>query len=139
MRTQTSGKTDLHQRFATIVGDSNTISAASELRTYECDGLTGTRVTPALVVLPGTTEEVSQCVRLANELGMPIVARGSGTGLSGGAVPSPESLIIGLSRMNAILEVDLPNERIRVQPGVANLDVSRAIAPHGYYYAPDPS
>jgi glycolate oxidase len=139
MRTQTSGKTDLHLRFAAIVGASNTISAASELRTYECDGLTGTRVTPALVVLPGTTEEVSRCVRLANELGMPVVARGSGTGLSGGAVPSAESLVIGLSRMNAILEVDLPNERIRVQPGVVNLDVSRAIAPHGYYYAPDPS
>ena len=139
MRPQTSGKTKLHLQFAAIVGEANTISAISELRTYECDGLTGTRVRPALVVLPGTTEEVSRCVRLANELGMPIVARGAGTGLSGGAVPSSESLVIGLSRMKAILEVDLPNERIRVQPGVVNLDVSRALAPHGYYYAPDPS
>ena len=139
MQTQTSGKAALHPRFAAIVGASNTISAASELRTYECDGLTGTRVTPALVVLPGTTEEVSQCVRVASELGMPIVARGAGTGLSGGAVPSVGSLVIGLSRMKSILEVDLPNERMRVQPGVVNLDVSRTLAPHGYYYAPDPS
>lgn len=139
MRTQTSEQTELHQRFAAIVGDSNTISAASELRTYECDGLTGTRVAPALVVLPETTEQVSRCVRLAKTLAMPVVARGAGTGLSGGAVPSEASLVIGLSRMKAILEVDLPNERIRVQPGVVNLDVSRALAPHGYYYAPDPS
>jgi len=139
MQTQTSGKTALHLRFAAIVGDANTISAVSDLLTYECDGLTGTRVTPALVVLPATTDEVARCVRLSNELHMPIVARGAGTGLSGGAVPSNGSLVIGLSRMKAIFEVDIANERIRVQPGVANLDVSRALAPHGYYYAPDPS
>ena len=140
MRTPTSSDTlSLRKRFAAIVGDGNTISAPSELRTYECDGLTGTRVAPELVVLPATTDEVARCVRLARACGMPIVARGAGTGLSGGAVPSPGSLVIGLSRMKAILEVDVPNERIRVQPGVANLDVSRALAPFGYFYAPDPS
>ncbi len=125
--------------FAKIVGRQHTIDSPSGLRSYECDGLTGTRVAPALVVLPATTEEVAGCVRLAAKLGMPIVARGAGTGLSGGAVPSEGSLVIGLARMKTILEIDLANERMRVQPGVVNLDVSRALAPHGYYYAPDPS
>ena len=127
------------QPFAAIVGAENVVGAPSELRTYECDGLTGTRVTPALVVLPATTREVSRCVKLARDLGMPIVARGAGTGLSGGAVPSAGCLVVGLSRMKAILEIDVANERVRVQPGVVNLDVSRALAPLGYYYAPDPS
>ena len=127
------------ERFAAIVGERNTVSAPSELRTYECDGLTGIRVRPALVVLPTTTEQVAACVFLAHELGMPIVARGAGTGLSGGAVPTQGSLVIGLARMKQILQIDIPNERIRVQPGVINLNVSRALAPLGYYYAPDPS
>ncbi len=140
MRTKTSARPSaLHARFAAIVGDANTISAPSELRTYECDGLTGTRVVPAIVALPATTLEVARCVRLARELAMPIVARGAGTGLSGGAVPSAGSLVIGLARMKAILEIDFANERMRVGPGVVNLDVSRALADHGYYYAPDPS
>jgi glycolate oxidase len=140
MRTKSSpGDTVLHARFAAIVGETGTVSSPSELRTYECDGLTGTRVVPALVVLPATTDEVSRCVLLARELAMPIVARGAGTGLSGGAVPSAGSLVVGLARMKAILEIDLANERVRVQPGVTNLDVSKALAPHGYYYAPDPS
>jgi len=129
----------LHERFAAIVGDRNTISAPSQLRTYECDGLTGFRVRPALVVLPASTDEVAACVRAGSELGMPIVARGAGTGLSGGAVPSDGSLVIGLARMKRIVEIDIPNERIRVEPGVINLDVSKALAPLGYYYAPDPS
>jgi glycolate oxidase len=138
-KTTTLRESSLHARFAEIVGDAQTISAPSELRTYECDGLTGTRVLPALVVLPATTQEVARCVRLARELGMPVVARGAGTGLSGGAVPSEGSLVIGLARMKGILEIDLANERVRVQPGVTNLDVSRALAADGYYYAPDPS
>ncbi len=139
MRTETAIVNPLGARFAAIVGERNSISAPSELRTYECDGLTGTRVTPALVVLPATTEEVAACVRLASDLGMPIVARGAGTGLSGGATPTPGSLVIGLSRMKALLEIDIENERIRVQPGIINLDVSKALAPYGYYFAPDPS
>ena len=136
---ESSDRRPFHAPFAAIVGENNVIRARSELRTYECDGLTGTRVAPELVVLPATTGEVARCVRLARELGMPVVARGAGTGLSGGAVPSTGSLVIGLSRMKTILEVDIPNERIRVGPGVINLDVSRVLAPHGYYYAPDPS
>lgn len=126
-------------RFAKIVGRENCISDPAELRVYECDGLTGTRVRPALVVLPATTAEVSRCVKLAQELGMPIVPRGAGTGLSGGALPIEGAVVIGLSRMRKILKVDVENQRMRLQPGVVNLDVSKHLSPLGYYYAPDPS
>ena len=126
-------------RFAAIVGEKNAIVSASQLRTYECDGLLGYRVRPAIVVLPGSTEEVASCVKLAAELGMPLVPRGAGTGLSGGALPVEGCVIIGLARMKRILEVDLANRVVRVEPGVINLDITRALAPDGYYYAPDPS
>jgi glycolate oxidase len=125
--------------FARIVGERNVITAPSELRTYECDGLAGFRVRPAVAVLPETTVQVAECVKLARALGMPIVPRGAGTGLSGGALPVDGCALIGLSRMTKILAVDLANARMRVQPGVINLDISRHLAPHGYYYAPDPS
>jgi glycolate oxidase len=129
----------LHDRFAAIVGAGNAIAEPSRLRTYECDGLLGYRVRPAIVVLPGTTAEVAACVRLARELDLAIVPRGAGTGLSGGSLPSDGCVVIGLARMNQILAVDLDNRVARVQPGVINLDISRAIAADGYYYAPDPS
>ena len=129
----------LQERFAALVGERNAIVEPTQLRTYECDGLLGYRVRPEIVVLPGSTDEVAACVRLARELKMPIVPRGAGTGLSGGALPSEGCIVIGLSRMKSILEIDLPNRVARVQPGVINLDISRAIAPEGYYYAPDPS
>jgi glycolate oxidase len=129
----------LHARFAAIVGERNVVTAPSDLRTYECDGLLGFRIRPAAVVLPGTTEEVAACVRLAGELGLPIVPRGAGTGLSGGALPSVGCVVIGLARMKKIIEVDLPNRIARVQPGVINLDITRALGADGYYYAPDPS
>lgn len=129
----------LHAPFAAIVGERNTISRPADLRTYECDGLLGYRIRPRIVVLPATTEEVSACVRLAREHDLRIVPRGAGTGLSGGSLPAEGSIVIGLARMNQILEVDLPNRRMRVQPGVVNLDLSRRLGPLGYYYAPDPS
>ena len=125
--------------FADIVGAENCITDPAGLRVYECDGLTGTRVRPAAVVLPANTGEVSRCIVRARELGMPIVPRGSGTGLSGGALPVEGAVVIGTSRMRAILDVDIPNQRMRVQPGVINLDISKHLAPLGYYYAPDPS
>ncbi|HTV93554.1 MAG TPA: FAD-linked oxidase C-terminal domain-containing protein [Verrucomicrobiae bacterium] len=125
--------------FADIVGTENCITDPAGLRVYECDGLTGTRVRPAVVVLPATTDEVARCVVRARERGMPIVPRGSGTGLSGGALPVEGALVIGMSRMRAILGVDIENQRMRVQPGVINLDISKHLAPLGYYYAPDPS
>jgi glycolate oxidase len=121
------------------VGRENCIVEPSDLRTYESDGLGGIRVRPAAVVLPSDTRQVAAAVRVARRHGMPIVPRGAGTGLSGGALPTEGCLVIGLARMNRILTVDLENLRMRVQPGVINLDVTKAIAPHGYYYAPDPS
>jgi glycolate dehydrogenase FAD-linked subunit len=129
----------LHDRFAAIVGAKNAISKPSELRTYECDGLLGYRVRPAIVVLPGSTREVAACVKLARELDLAIVPRGAGTGLSGGSLPSEGCVVVGLSRMKQILAVDLDNRTARVQPGVINLDISRALAGEGYYYVPDPS
>jgi glycolate oxidase len=115
------------------------ITEPAELRTYECDALTGWRAIPQAVVLPRSTAEVVAAVRACADHGAPFVARGSGTGLSGGAVPVAEGIVIGLSRMNRILELDAANRRARVQPGVANLDVSEAAAPFGLWYAPDPS
>src|SRR6187397_2080391 len=115
------------------------ISEPEQLRTYECDGLTGHRVVPSLVVLPETTEQVQAVVRACQAAGVPYVARGAGTGLSGGALPVADGVVIGLQRLRTILAVDVENERVTVQPGVTNLAVSAAVAPLGYYYAPDPS
>jgi glycolate oxidase len=109
------------------------------LRTYECDGLTYHRATPGVVVLPGTAEQVAQVVRLCNEHGVPFVARGSGTGLSGGALPREDGVLIVTSRMRAILEIDLDDRRAVVEPGVTNLAITEAVRDRGYYYAPDPS
>jgi glycolate oxidase len=121
------------------VGPANLIADPTALRTYETDGLATHRAVPRAVVLPTATPQVSAAVRVCAQHGAPFVARGAGTGLSGGAVPVAEGIVIGLSRMRTILEVDLPNRRVRLQPGVTNLDVTRAVAPHGLYYAPDPS
>ncbi|MFB4266920.1 FAD-linked oxidase C-terminal domain-containing protein [Nonomuraea sp. GTA35] len=109
------------------------------LRTYECDGLTYHRATPGVVVLPGTAEQVAQVVRLCNQHGVPFVARGSGTGLSGGALPREDGVLIVTSRMRAILEIDLDDRRAVVEPGVTNLAITEAVRDRGYYYAPDPS
>ncbi|HZQ16348.1 MAG TPA: FAD-linked oxidase C-terminal domain-containing protein [Gaiellaceae bacterium] len=115
------------------------IREPEQLRTYDCDGLTGRRVVPALVALPGSVAEVQAVVRLCAEAGLPFVARGAGTGLSGGALPVADGVVVSLARLDRILSVDLDAGEIVVEPGVANLDVTRAVAPHGFYYAPDPS
>jgi glycolate oxidase len=109
------------------------------LRTYECDGLAHYRVTPALVVLPETAEEVAAVVRACSEHGVPFVARGSGTGLSGGALPRADGVLIVTARMRTIREVRAEDQRAIVEPGVINLDITRAATPAGYYFAPDPS
>jgi glycolate oxidase len=115
------------------------ITERGQLRTYECDGLASYRVIPSLVVLPETAEEVRHAVRTCHEAGVPFVARGSGTGLSGGALPVESGVLIVLARMRRILEVDILNLRVVVEPGVVNLWVTEAVSSEGYYYAPDPS
>src|SRR3954468_15789245 len=109
------------------------------LRTYECDGLAHYRVTPALVVLPETAEQVSAVVRACARHGVPFVARGSGTGLSGGALPRADGVLIVTARMRTIRDVRREDQRAIVEPGVINLDITRAATPAGYYFAPDPS
>jgi glycolate oxidase len=121
------------------LGVHGVIHEPEQLRTYECDGLTGYRVVPSLVTLPSTTAEVQAIVRLCNAQDVPFVARGAGTGLSGGALPVADGIVISLARMNRVLRVDTDAARVTVQPGVANLDVTRAVAAEGFYYAPDPS
>jgi glycolate oxidase len=121
------------------LGPRNVIVEPEQLRVYECDGLTGHRAVPELVVLPGSTEEVQLVVRACRDAGVPFVARGAGTGLSGGATPIAGGVVISLARMNRILEVDLESQRVVVEPGVANLDVTAAVAEAGFFYAPDPS
>jgi len=122
-----------------IVGPDGVFSDEEQIRTYETDGLASYRQPPALVVLPTSTEQVQAVVRLCHREHIPFVPRGSGTGLSGGALPSEGSVVIGTARMHEILDVDLPNQRAVVQPGVINLWVTQRVAPEGYYYAPDPS
>ena len=126
-------------KFRSIVGDRGLISSPEELHTYECDGLTNFRVLPCAVLLPSSTEQVQSIVRLCHREKIPFVARGSGTGLSGGALPVANGIVLGLARMNRILDVDIPNARIVVEPGVINLDVSARVQSRNYFYAPDPS
>jgi glycolate oxidase len=122
-----------------ICGRADVLTDPLELRTYECDGLTSHRTVPALVVLPETAAEVAAVVRVCAAAGVPFVARGSGTGLSGGAVPHAEGVLIVMSRMRQVLEIDPVSRRAVVEPGVTNLSVTQAASPYGLFYAPDPS
>ena len=129
----------LHEQLRAIVGAANSLIAPEELRTYECDGLTNFRVVPVAVVLPSDADQVQRIVKLCHRDRIPFVARGSGTGLSGGAMPVEGGIVISLARLTRILEVDIPNERVVVEPGVINAHVTQRVAPFGYFYAPDPS
>jgi glycolate oxidase len=110
-----------------------------DLRPYECDGLSAYRTTPMMVVLPERVEQVQAILRFAHERSIPIVARGAGTGLSGGALPLEKGILLVMARLNRILDVDVEACTACVQPGVRNLAISQAAAPFGLYYAPDPS
>ncbi|MEI5997906.1 glycolate oxidase subunit GlcD [Paraburkholderia bengalensis] len=112
---------------------------AEDLRPFECDGLSAYRITPMLVALPSSVDEVQALLKYANTRGVAVVARGAGTGLSGGALPLEKGILLVMSRFNRILEIDPEASIGRVQPGVRNLAISQAAAPHGLYYAPDPS
>ncbi|MFI9555265.1 FAD-linked oxidase C-terminal domain-containing protein [Nonomuraea endophytica] len=120
-------------------GEGEVITDPVRLRTYECDGLTYHRATPGVVVLASSAAQIAAIVKLCNRYGVPFVARGSGTGLSGGALPRTDGVLIVTSKMRRILEIDLPNRRAVVEPGVTNLAITEAVRDQGYYYAPDPS
>jgi glycolate oxidase len=109
------------------------------MRAYECDGLSAYRKTPGLVVLPQNIEQVQSVLRLCHQFKVPVVPRGAGTGLSGGALPHEQGVLLGLSRLGRIIEIDPLNRCAVVQPGVRNLALSEAAKPYGFYYAPDPS
>src|SRR5690606_23848009 len=121
------------------VGEDNVISDPVALRSYECDGLTGFRVVPELVVLPTDTDGVVAAVRACHDHGVPYVARGAGTGLSGGALPVADGIVISLPRLRRVLEGAPLDPRATLQPGVTNLDITKAAAQYGLYFAPDPS
>ena len=121
-----------------VVGDEYVIWRSDDLLLYEYDGSID-RSRPSAVVLPGSAEEVAACVKIANRHGAHIVPRGAGTGLSGGSVPLHDSIVIPVTRLNKVLEIDAANRVAVVEPGLVNIDLTNAVAPFGLYYAPDPS
>jgi glycolate dehydrogenase FAD-linked subunit len=134
-----SRKATLRTELEGIVGRDGVVSDRDELLTYESDGLTLFRALADFVVFPRETAHVAAIVKLAHREGIPFVARGAGTGLSGGCLPAEGGIVISLMRMNRVLEVDYENQIAVVQPGLVNLHLSWAVGPRGYYYAPDPS
>jgi glycolate oxidase len=131
--------TDIAAALAAVLPAECVLSREEERRPYECDGLAVMRQLPAVVALPRSEDEVRQVLLACRRLNVPLVARGSGTGLSGGATPHAEGVLMSCARMRAVLEIDPVNRIARLQPGVPNLKVSEAAAVHGLYYAPDPS
>ena len=129
----------LARELCEITGPAGVVLERDRLTVYESDALTAYRHRPGAVVLPEDTAQVQGVVRAIARHGLPIVARGAGTGLSGGAVALGGAVVVGTARMNRILEIDAPNRRAVLQPGVVNAELSAAVAPHGLHYAPDPS
>ena len=132
-------KKSLRREMEELLGKGAVLSDPEELLVYESDGLTLFRALADFVVFPQTAEQVAALVRLANRESIPFVARGAGTGLSGGCLPAEGGLVISLMRMNRVLEVDYANQLAVVEPGLVNLHLSWAVGPNGFYYAPDPS
>src|SRR6185312_5055763 len=122
-----------------IVPGEGVIDSADEMRAYETDGLTAYRQPPMVVVLPDTTEQVSKVLKYCHEQGIKVVPRGSGTSLSGGALPLADAVLLGMGKFKRILEVDYDDRIVVVQPGVTNLAITEAVEGNGFYYAPDPS
>ena len=122
-----------------ILGEAHVIASEDERRAYETDALTAYRAVPLAVVLPGSTEEVSAVLRYLAGTGAKVVARGAGTSLSGGALPTPDAVVVGLARLNRILAIDYDDRIATVQTGVTNINITNAVAPQGFFYAPDPS
>ncbi len=139
MTEPTQASEELLKALETRLPVSSILTKSSEMIPYECDGLSAYRQCPMVVVLPDTLEQVIHVLKTCHQFAVPVVARGAGTGLSGGALPLADGILLSLAKFNRILEID-PEKRIaRVQPGVRNLAISEAAAPYGLYYAPDPS
>ncbi|MCB5199988.1 FAD-binding protein [Loktanella sp. TSTF-M6] len=132
-------KAALAARLRAILPADAVIDDLAETRAYECDGLSAYKCPPMLAVLPATTAEVSDVLRICHEMDVPVVPRGSGTSLAGGAMPTADSVVLGVARLNAVLETDYADRIIRVQSGRTNLSVTGAVAEDGFFYAPDPS
>ncbi|ASM74181.1 MULTISPECIES: FAD-linked oxidase C-terminal domain-containing protein [Roseobacteraceae] len=127
------------ERLLQVLPADAVISDVAETRAYECDALTAYKCAPMVAVLPATTQEVSDVLRICHEEGVPVVPRGSGTSLAGGALPTADCVILGVARMNDVIETDYANRIIRVQTGRTNLSVTGAVEEDGFFYAPDPS
>ena len=134
-----SKKSHIVRRLNKVLPVEAVISEEHETRAYECDALTAYRCLPMIAVLPETTKQVSDILRICHEEGVPVVPRGSGTSLAGGAMPTADCVILGVAKLNNVLETDYDNRLIRVQSGRTNLSVSGAVEEDGFFYAPDPS
>ncbi|MCH7865601.1 MAG: FAD-binding protein, partial [Proteobacteria bacterium] len=132
-------RAEIIKAMGAIVPGEGVITDADELRAYDHDGLMAYKGLPLIVVLPETTEQVSEILRYCAENGVKIVPRGAGTGLSGGALPMADAITLGLGKFNRILEIDFDNRTVVTQPGVTNLAITKAVEDRGFYYAPDPS
>ncbi len=132
-------KDRLVARLKAVLPEDAVISDAMETRAFECDALTAYKCPPLCAVLPASTQEVSDVLKICHEEGVPVVPRGSGTSLAGGALPTEDCVILGVAKLNDVLETDYENRYIRVQTGRTNLSVTGAVETDGYFYAPDPS
>ncbi|WP_113912381.1 FAD-linked oxidase C-terminal domain-containing protein [Roseovarius dicentrarchi] len=132
-------KSDIVARLTAALPPGTVISDVAETRAYECDALSAYRCAPLAVALPRTTAEVATVLRLCHDMRVPVVPRGAGTSLAGGSLPTADSVVLGVARLNAVLETDLPNRTIRVGSGRTNLSVTGAVEADGFFYAPDPS
>ncbi len=134
-----SRKARIVSRLLEVLPKDAVIHDEAETRAYECDALTAYRCPPLVAVLPSTTQEVADVLRICHAEGVPVVPRGSGTSLAGGALPTADCVILGVARMNDVIEVDYDNRFVRVQSGRTNLSVTGAVEADGFFYAPDPS
>ncbi|MFT7524299.1 MAG: glycolate oxidase, partial [Candidatus Paceibacteria bacterium] len=134
-----SEKSVIIRRLRSVLPDDAVIDDVVETRAYECDALTAYRCPPLAVVLPTSTEEVAAVLKICHDGGVPVVPRGAGTSLAGGALPTADCVVLGVARLNAVLETDYGNRFIRVQSGRTNLSVTGAVEQQGFFYAPDPS
>jgi len=130
---------ELVKQFQAVLPENAVLSEVEQLTPYESDALTAYRQLPRLALLPSSIEEIQACVNICKAHNLPIVARGAGTSLSGGALPHNEGVLLNLAKLSNVLEIDTENRTATVQPGVRNLAISEAAQPHGLYYAPDPS